>query len=211
MAQAATATSMVGLAGGPFTASVTVITPGAGLPTGTVQFRSGSTLAGAAPLVGQGTTFTAVLASSNATGVITAAYLGDANFAPSTAGPVTVSPLQSIVTVTSDHNPSSAGQPVNFTVAVSVSPQPMAGSPTGSVTLSADGSSLGTATLANGQASLSATLSVGSHTIATRYSGDASCPAATSTLVQVVGPAATSPLTISSSQPVSVFTDSPST
>jgi uncharacterized protein (TIGR03437 family) len=204
VAQAATATSLTALTGGPFTAVVTVVSPGAGSPTGAVQFRSGTTPVGSAPLVAQGSSFTAVLAATAATGSITATYPGDANFSASASSAVPVYPTQTLVTVTSDHNPSSAGQPVNFTVVVSISPRATAGPPTGAVTLSTDGAALGTTALTNGQAPFRAMLTTGSHTITASYSGDASYPSASGTLLQVVSIAAAS-LTVASSAPVAVY------
>ncbi|MDR3700932.1 MAG: Ig-like domain repeat protein [Candidatus Sulfopaludibacter sp.] len=203
VAQAATTTSLTVVTGGPLTAVVTVTAPGAGSPTGTVQFRSGTTLIGTAPLAAKGSGFSAVLATSNATGSITASYLGDANFAPSSSSAVTVSATQSIVTVASDRNPSSAGQPVTFTTVVSISPQATAGSPTGSVSLSSDGADVGSAALSNGQAVIHATLAAGTHAITARYSGDPSYPAGSGTYTQTVS-AAVAGLTLSSSSPISV-------
>ncbi len=202
--QAATATSLTAVTGGPFTAVVTVVAPGAGSPTGIVQFRGATAVAGTAPLVAQGSGFTATLANTTATGSISASYIGDANFSASTSTAVSVSPTQTLVTVTSDRNPSSLGQVVNFTVAVSLSPRAAAAPPTGTVTLSADGANSQTASLTGGQATFQATLGAGSHTVTASYSGDALYPAAIGTFTQVVGPAAAS-LTVTSSAPVAVY------
>ncbi len=203
VAQAATATTLTAVTGGPLTAVVTVTAPGAGSPTGSVQFRNGTNLIGTVPLAATASGFSAVLGTSNATGSITASYLGDANFAASISSAVTVNATQSIVTVTSDRNPSSAGQPVTFTTVVSISPQGVGGTPTGSVSLTSDGADLGSAALVNGQAAIHATLGAGTHAIAARYSGDPSYPAGSGTYTQTVNPAVAG-LTLSSSSPVSV-------
>jgi uncharacterized protein (TIGR03437 family) len=204
VSQAATTTSLTVATGGPFTAVVAISAPGMGSPTGTVQFRNGTTVIGTAPLTAKGSIFNAVLATSSATGSITASYLGDANCMASTSSAVSVTAVQSVVTVTSDHNPSSAGQSVTFTTVVSASPQGTAGTPTGSVSLASDGSDLGSAALANGQAVIHATLSAGTHAITARYSGDAMYPASSGTYTQTVS-AAVAGLTLGSSAAVAVY------
>jgi uncharacterized protein (TIGR03437 family) len=203
VAKAGTVTSLTAVAGGPFTAVVTVAPPGAGSPTGMVQFRNGTAVIGTAPLIAQGSAFTAVLASA-ATGSITAWYTGDANFSAGVSDPATVYPPQTLVTVTSDRNPSTAGQAVTFTVAVSAAPRALATPPTGAVTLSADGANLQTANLSGGQTSFHATLGIGSHTVTASYSGDATYGAAIGTLTQVFGAAGTS-LTVTGSAPVTTY------
>ncbi|HWC99685.1 MAG TPA: Ig-like domain-containing protein, partial [Candidatus Sulfopaludibacter sp.] len=120
--KAATVTELAAVTGGPFTATVTVASPGAGTPSGLVQFRSGGAVVGTAPLVAQNSVYTAVLPSSNATGAVTAVYGGDANFAGSSSNAATVYAVQTIVSLTSDQNPARAGQAVVVTAAVSVTP-----------------------------------------------------------------------------------------
>lgn len=79
----------------------------------------------------------------------------------------------SFVNTTSSPNPSNVGQTVTFTTTVAAS---LTGSPTptGSVTWTDNGTNvLGTMTLSSGQASLKvSTLTSGTHTITTTYSGD---------------------------------------
>ena len=67
-----------------FTATVSVTAPGAGMPTGSVTFRDGTTVLGTAPLSGGTATFTtsALAAGSHP---ITAAYGGDVSFTASTS------------------------------------------------------------------------------------------------------------------------------
>jgi Bacterial Ig-like domain (group 3)/Domain of unknown function (DUF4214) len=73
-----------------FTATVSVVAPGAGAPTGTVSFFDGSALLGTAPLVGaQATLTTSFTVGAHS---ITANYNGDSSFNLSTAAtPVVVS------------------------------------------------------------------------------------------------------------------------
>ncbi|HVM01306.1 MAG TPA: Ig-like domain-containing protein [Acidimicrobiales bacterium] len=77
-------------------------------------------------------------------------------------------PQTTSTTISSSANPSDAGQPVTFTSTVTA---PGGGAPTGQVTFLGDGTPLGTVTLTNGQATLTATLSPGSHTITAVYLG----------------------------------------
>jgi hypothetical protein len=89
----------------------------------------------------------------------------------------TVGPIATITSVTSDANPSPAGQPVVFTATVQAL-GPNAGLPTGTVEFFAGPSSLGTASLSSrdgaGTASLTARLARGAHPIFARYYGDGS-------------------------------------
>ena len=67
----------------PFTATVSVLAPGAGVPTGTVQFFVGGAPAGTAPLVQKNGIATASMAAGSWSGSVWAIYQGDANFAGS--------------------------------------------------------------------------------------------------------------------------------
>src|SRR5262249_38072504 len=62
----------------------------------------------------------------------------------------------------------------------------------GSIQFASDGGSLGTVTLANGQATFNSTLAVGSHTVTASYSGDAVYAPASGTMTQVVNRASLS-------------------
>ena len=95
-------------------------------------------------------------------------------------------------TLTSSKNPSTYGDSVTFTAAVS----PTAGTdvPTGTVTFKDGASTLGTATLSSEQATcVTSSLSVGSHSITAVYGGDANFAGSTSAaLTQTVKPASAS-------------------
>src|SRR5262249_13870001 len=117
----------------------------------------------------------------------TAVYSGDAVYSGSTspAASVTVSKAAPTIGLTSTQNPSIAGQPVSFTAAVSPSTS------TGSVQFLDGSSVIGHAPLANGAASLTAALAVGTHSVTAVYSGDANYNGATSAaVVQTVNKAA---------------------
>src|SRR5206468_4476251 len=107
-----------------FTATVTVTAPGAGTPTGAVNFLDGATNIGTCSLPAAApfscTFSTAAL--SVATHLITATYVGDANFATSTSAAVSqvVNKASTSTSLTSSVNPSVFGQSVTFTATVSV-------------------------------------------------------------------------------------------
>ncbi|HKF07753.1 MAG TPA: Ig-like domain repeat protein [Xanthobacteraceae bacterium] len=94
----------------------------------------------------------------------------------------TYGPVGTTTAISSSQNPSSFGQPVQFTMKVTGL------SPTGSVSLFDGGTQIGTGTLAAGTASFTvSSLAVGSHSLTARYSGDPSNAASTSAaLIQTV-------------------------
>src|SRR5207248_5800860 len=100
-----------------FTATVSAVAPGVGIPTGTVTFRDGGNTLGTATLTNGTATFTTTTLSV-ASHVITAVYGGDSNFATSTSAALTQTVNQASTTaaVTSSVNPSGPGQSVTFTV-----------------------------------------------------------------------------------------------
>jgi hypothetical protein len=162
------------IAGDPvsFTATVTPALPGN--PGGSVQFLvDGGTFGAAVPVSG-GTATSAVfqnLPLGNHT--ITANYLGDVTYGPSTASfalLVRNPPLSSTTTSTVTPSTSVYGQPVTLSSTVTGS----GGTPTGSVVFSDGSGPLGTAFLnGSGQATLLLDdLNVGSHSIVATYSGD---------------------------------------
>ncbi|HTV16970.1 MAG TPA: Ig-like domain repeat protein [Acidobacteriaceae bacterium] len=159
-----------------FTATVSA-TSGGAAPTGTVVFKDGATVLGSAPLSGSNAAFTTA-ALSPGTHSITAAYSGDTVNAASTSAVLSqVVKATTSVTVVGVANPANYGSQVTFTATV----QGNGGTPTGTVTFTADGSPIGSQALAGGSASVSiATLTVGTHSIVASYSGDASDAASSS-------------------------------
>ena len=87
-----------------FTATVTVVAPGAGAPTGSVTFLDGATTLGVVPLgpLGQATLTTSALVAGARS--ITARYGGDGSFTTSTSPAV-------IATVTKASTIARAGDP----------------------------------------------------------------------------------------------------
>ena len=163
------------VAGRPVTATATVSCP-AGTPTGIVVYDSvqgGNGSNGTADLSGGSVSWTI---PNPAPGALTlgALYQGDSQ-CPSSSTSTTVTVLSaSSVAVSVSPNPSAVGQPVTVTATVSGQ------NPTGSVTFTAVEvagvlqQSLGSAQLANGQATVTAplTLPPGSVTIQAQYGGD---------------------------------------
>ncbi len=187
-ATAVSALPIPGIAGGPIVLTATVsVTQGVSSPTGTVTFTNGATNLGSAK-VGPNEIATLTVTFPPGSESIVANYSGDTNDTVSASTPL-VLPVQiatTTSTVTSNLNPSVVLAPVTFSVKVTGN----GGIPTGTVTFSADGASIGVGTLdATGVASLSdANLAVGSHAITAAYGGDTNDAVSTSsTLTQVVG------------------------
>src|SRR5579871_2253052 len=179
-----------------------VVTPAAGasaIPTGTVNFRSGSISLGSAALNASATATLAI--PPYTTGSVTAFYSGDQNFNSSTSAPVVVnspgsgSAVQAVLVVlTSSANPSNLGQAVTFTALVE--PGPTTAPPTGSVQFFNNAVSLGSVALSNLQSTPQAILTTGSltagtHTITAAYSGDATFLPASTGISQTVNSLAT--------------------
>jgi autotransporter-associated beta strand protein len=186
-----------------FTATVAVVSPGAGIPTGTVTFMEGTTTLGTGTLdsTGHATFQTSSLAQGTHT--ITATYSGDSNFLTSTSSPLTQTvQLASATVLTSSPNPSVFGQSVTFMATVTAVAG--TGTPTGTVTFLEGTTVLGSGTLnANGVATFTSTmLSAGSHSITASYSGDTMfAPSTSAALTQTVNMASTTTTLTSSTNP----------
>jgi probable HAF family extracellular repeat protein/YVTN family beta-propeller protein len=156
-----------------FTATVNVIAPGAGKPSGDVQFFDGATLLSTQLVKGNKATFTT---STLSVGIhtITARYVGDANFATSTSAVLTQTVNQAATTTSvAGPNSSVVGQTVTFIARVAPV-APGTGIPTGLVQFKIDGVNApgGLKTLVNGQASYATnSLSIGNHIISAQYQG----------------------------------------
>jgi hypothetical protein len=104
-----------------FTAHVTVVAGGSGTPTGSVTFYDGGTALGT---VGLDTTAQVVLATSSLSAgshSITASYSGNATYLGSTSTVLTqVVRANTTTALTSNSDPSNAGQMVTFSAHVTV-------------------------------------------------------------------------------------------
>ena len=187
-----------------FTATVAPVSPGAGIPTGTVTFSEGGTAVGSAPLIG-GVASLSISSLSVLTHTLAAAYLGDPNFTTSTSATVTesVQKADTVTTVTMTPSPSVFGQTVTLTATVAAVP-PGGGIPSGSVSFSDGGISLGSATLDGaGKATLTTSaLSVGGHSLLATYAGSTCFNGSTSSVWNhTVGQAATATVVVGSPNP----------
>jgi hypothetical protein len=154
-----------------FTADLTAVGPGAGTPSGVVQFAvDGVDLGAPVPLSG-GTATSPTAHLDAGSHLVTADYTGDDNFGGAQDGLTQdVAAARTTTTVTSTPNPSVFGQAV--TLQAEVTPvSPATGDPVGAVQFFIDGNPAGVfAQLDHGRAEHSlSTLAVGSHTITARY------------------------------------------
>jgi hypothetical protein len=156
-----------------FTATVSAVAPGAGVPTGSVRFQDGATVLGTVALVGgQAGISTSALTVTNHT--IYAFYLGSSAFNASAAGiHQVVNRAATTTSVVGSPNPATHGTVVTFTATVHVV-APGAGVPTGTVTFKDGATVLGTVSLSGtGAASMNTSgLAVGTHSITAGYAGD---------------------------------------
>lgn len=181
-----------------FTATVSVVAPGAGAPTGFVTFRDNGSFLATVALSGN----TAILSTSSLSGgshSITATYDGDASFSSSSDSVgQTVAAAASTTSLTSTPASSTYGDSVTFTATVSSA----AGTPTGTVLFKNGTTELGSRTLSGGVATLSTSaLVAGSYTITAEYQGDGNFDASAGSTSQVVVKASTSTSLGSSKNP----------
>jgi Bacterial Ig-like domain (group 3)/YDG domain len=193
-----------------FTATIGAVAPGAGTPTGSVQFQIDGVGFGG-PVTLSGGSAVSGNASFLATGThtVTALYSGDGKFNASSnsAAPLTqtVNLAGTTATLLSSTNPAVSGQVVSFTANIAVV-SPGQGTPTGTFTFKDGASTLGTSPVNSGQAVFNiSSLSAGVHSITASYSGDGSFSnSLSSALSQTINQASTSVAMISSTNP-SVF------
>ena len=191
------------------TANITSTSTGADLPTGTVTFYNGTTLLGSAATVTNGVaTLNLNILPVSATNSITAQYSGDSNYAASTSSAVTLPVSQSSSTTAVNYFPSSPVASQNVTLTATVSAvSPGAGAPTGTVQFFNGSTSLGTATISGGVASLvTSALGTGTNSVTAQYSGDTNFVASTSPAVSItVAATATSTTTVTFSPASPVY------
>ncbi len=184
-------------------ATVQAVSPGAGTPSGTVEFFNGSTTLGTETL-SSGTASVTTSTLSLGANSITVQYSGDTNFMGQTspATTLTVSQASTLTSLTSSPSSPVFGQAVTLTASV-VAVSPGTGTPTGTVEFMIGSTPLGTATLSAGVGSITtSSLPVGSDTISMVYSGDTDFNANNSTGMVMIGQAATSTsLTVSNPNP----------
>lgn len=184
-----------------FTATVSPVAPGAGTPTGTVQFMDGANPVGSLQaLDASGHASFSTTSLAVATHYVKAVYSGDGNFNTSTSVAVNqvVNKADSSSTVASSLNPSVYGQSVTFTATV-IAVAPASGTPGGTVQFMDGTTTIGSRqTLdASGHASYStSSLNAATHSITAVYCGDGNfnftnfdAASTANTLLQVVNKA----------------------
>ena len=169
--------------GQPVTLTTRIETNGPVDPTGSVAFLAGKIQVGVVSVVGNTAVLTKTLPAGNLS--ITATYKGDTLSAKSTSTPLseTVDKATTVTTIQSSLNPSTQGQMVTFTAAVT-SPTTAI---TGTVTFTAGSAVLGTVTVSGGKAHISTTaLPAGHTTITATYNGTPNITGSSKSLPQVV-------------------------
>jgi hypothetical protein len=168
-----------------FTATLGVVAPGTGTPTGGVMFLNGAVALGTVTPDAAGVATLTRSALTLGPHAITARYVGDTGFAAVTSSALTVTIVKAstVTTVTGSANPAAWHQPVTLTAAVSVV-APGSGTPTGLVTFFNGSAPLGTAAWIAGHAALTTSaLTVGDHTITASYAGAATFNGSVSTVL----------------------------
>jgi RHS repeat-associated protein len=165
------------------TATVDVISPGSGTPTGTVTFFDGTTSLGSAALNSSGVATLDVSTLIGGDHSITADYSGDGSYATSasTAASEYIGPAPTSTSLSPSTNPGVIGASVSFTATVTSD----AGTGTGAVVFY-DGSELvDSAPLdSSGEATFTTTdLALGDHSISAIYVGDGNFASSSSSAV----------------------------
>ena len=159
-------------------------------PTGTVQFKDGSTNLGSAVTLLNGQASTTVTPGAAVGHLYSATYSGDTgNIASTGQVAVNVTGATSVTTISASAAAATPSTALKFTATITGS------SPTGSVTFRDGATVLGTATIAGGVATSSQTLVNGLHAIVASYAGDSTNAPSVSTavLVQVSAGGTTAP------------------
>jgi hypothetical protein len=170
-----------------------LVTSTNGTPTGSITFTDGATALGQSALLNGAASYIFTGATAG-THIITATYSPTGSFAASSGTcSVTVTappppPLAMVVAhLTASPQDTVAGTSIALTTTVSPQFAPNPGTPTGKVTFTFGGSTLGTVTLSAGVASLAITaLPVGTDDVTCTYSGDANYAATPCNVVQII-------------------------
>lgn len=167
-----------------------VSSPSGPAPTGTVTFKNGATTLGSGSVDANGTVTVTTTTLPAGTDSLTATYSGDGYTTGSSGNAVVlVNRLLTATTLSSDGTPSNAGSAVKLTANVSMGGgQTAVGTISGTVTFYDGANTLGSASISNGVATLSTTaLTVGSHSLTARFSGNTNYDVSTSaSFTQVV-------------------------
>ncbi len=108
---------------------------------------------------------------------IGAIFAGDATYASASGtNTLTIARASTATSITSNNNPSAGNEPVTFTATVTSGE----GIPTGTVTFKDGATPLGNGNIVSGQATLTTSLSQGSHSITAEYNGNTNLDVSTS-------------------------------
>ncbi len=180
--QQSTTTSLVpsanpGVVGNAITLLATVT---GSTPTGTVQFKDGSSNLGSPVTVLSGQASMSVTPGAIGGHAYSAAYSGDTNNAASSGqAAVNIVGIQSTTSLTASATSATPTTTITLTAGIAGS------GPTGNVVFRDGATPLGTVTLVSGAAALNHTLAIGPHAITATYAGDATNAPSTSTAVLV--------------------------
>jgi hypothetical protein len=175
-----TSSANPGQALNPVTFTATVTNAGVGVPTGTVTFTDGSTTLGTAALNGSGIATLIVPSLTAGTHTIVATYAGDGSDFSSVSAALTetVNLLPTTTSLTGVPTDPANPQEVTLISVVSGNGTP---SPTGTVTFTSGGTTLGSAPVGStGVATLAIYLQGATETVTATYSGDANYATSTS-------------------------------
>ena len=181
------------------------VTAASGTPTGTIAFFDGSTSLGSGTLNGSGVASVQVPSLTAGSHNLTAQYAGTSTFSASSSPTVveTVNtPAASTTTTTLNvsPNPATTTQAITLTATVTATQ----GTPTGSITFLDGTTSLGSATISGGVATIQVpTMTAGLHNLTAHYAGTSSLnPSASSNVVETVNaPAAATTATALTASP----------
>ncbi|MYT11131.1 Ig-like domain (group 3) [Streptomyces sp. SceaMP-e96] len=192
-----------------FTATVTPVEPGAGVPAGAVTFDFGDGTPPTPTSVSDGVVrITHTYTSAGGPYTVTAQYEGDDSFTSSSGSDTqTVGRAATTTAVVSSPDPTVVGQSTTVTAAVA-SVAPGAGAPSGTVTFDfGDGSPTLTAPVSNGLATVThayGSTSGSPFAITGTYDGDANFTSSSGNDTQTVGKAGTTTAVASSPDPTVV-------
>lgn len=182
-----------------YTATVSVTLPGSAIPTGSVDFKEGSTTICANRPVSSGSATCLVSYPSVSSHAVAATYSGDTNLlgSPSATLNQSVDKAATSTSLASSTNPAVTGQQITYTATVAVT-GPGAGTPTGSVTFMNGTQTIscsGGAQILNASGIATCTTSLttaGAVSIGATYAGDGNFSGSTSNVVaQTVNKAST--------------------
>jgi large repetitive protein len=176
--------------------SLTVVSPGAGLPSGSITVDTGAAGAGNRCTITLPATNCSLTPTSVGYKALTATYSGDANFSSSIdTDSLQVNATNSSISLNATPNPSRVGEAVTLAARITQANIKTTSAaaiiqavPTGNVLFTDNGQPLATVALTtNGEAVLRvASLAIGEHLIEARYNGDAGTAAASASISQQV-------------------------